>query len=702
MSSASSKGVERPIRLALCETRAEDSEWLIAALRNAGVASRPFPCSSLADLSRLLTAESLDAVVIGEDWSAFTPSAAKDLVAPQGVSVVVATGSLSPENYEALRVGGVDDIYVRGMPALACRVIQNQAALTELRRASERAQAALADTDRRVDAIIEVLVDPIAYLNEGLHVKANQAYLDLMGMATFDDLEGLSLLDMVAREDAASLREKIKKLGRGQGEAEDLLVHLASAPEKAVVFNLAPAFYDGEPCLQVTVRGLQPVALSTAAIPAITADVGVAAAVPQPVLDEWMRKDAATNLFNRNHVLEQIRSTHLGSLWLIQVDHHEAMLRNIGASRLDDFMASLGRRLTDLSGEDAIIGRWTENTVAVLLPYGDEVARSWAQRIRSGVSSEFLEFGGRSLSITISMGGVALSGGLNADEVLSTVNAQLSEALSLSNELRYFDPDSEKKARLAQNQARVQAIQQAVSENRLFLAFQPIISLTDGRPCYESLVRLRTLDNKVETPMEFMPLAEEFGAAEEIDLWVLNATLEKAAQRHGQGKNSAFLFKLSTSSVRSGKLPGAIAAASKRLGIAPSDLWVEIPLAAAISYAREARTTRDELVALGCHVVLAGLPTDPAALRMVSLMDPEWVKTNKDVTAGLGNSSEKQAALKTMVNTLHQEKRRLITGFVEDASSLGVLFTLGVDAMQGNFISMALPDTSFDFSQFGF
>lgn len=704
MSSASPKGVERPLRLALCEPRPEDAEWLIASLRNAGVASRPFPCASLDDLRRVLASEPLDAVVVGEDWDVFSLLQAHGLTAPVGVGLVVAASSLSAEGYERFRMAGVDDVYIRGMAPLACRVIASQAEHTQLRRESVQARHAMADTDKRVDALIEVLVDPIAYLNEGLHVKANQAYLDLMGMSGFEELEGLSLLDLVSREDAASLKEKIKRLGRGQGQAEDLSVHLASSPETPVVLNLAPAYYDGEPCLQVTIRGAAAAkeASASAAVNLGEAVAGVAAPIPQHTLDEWMKKDPGTGLFNRAHVLERVSAASAGSLWLIQVDHHEQVLNTIGISQLDALITSLGARVTDLSDSGAVIGRWTANSLAVVLGQGDEQSLEWAKAVQAGVAGAFLEFGQRSLPVTISLGGVALGAGLSSEAVLQSASQLLGQALGQSSAIRYLDPHSESKAKQVQSQERVKAVQQAVEENRLFLLYQPIVSFVDGRPCYEALVRLKTPDNKVETPLEFMPTAEEHGVAEAIDRWVLQAVLEKMSQRKAQGKNTGLLFKLSTASVRSGAIVQTIGRMCEEKGLSPQELWVEIPLSAAVSYAREARAARDELIQLGCHVVLSGLPSDPAALRMVSLMDAEWVKTNQDVTAGLALSSEKQDALRSMVQALHQEKRRLLTGFVEDAGSLSVLFTLGVDAMEGNFISVPLLDTSFDFSQFGF
>ena len=694
MSSASAKGVDRPLRLALFESKAEDAEWLVSSLRNAGIASRPSSCTSLEDLRRLLAADPLDVVVVGDGWDAFSLLQIHQELAETGISLVVAVSSLSADTYEHLRLAGVDDVYVRGVPALASRVMLSQAQHTQLRRDSAQAKTALADTDKRVNALMDALVDPIAYLNEGLHVKANHAYLELMGMDSFDDLEGLSLLDLVARDDGAVLKDKIKKLGRGQGEAEDLAIHLAARPTEPVVLNLSPAFYDGEPCLQVTIRAH--------AAPSSSVPVGVAAPVPQHTLDEWMKKDPSSGLFNRAYVLEALPTFAHGSLWLVQVDHHEQVLNTVGISQLDALVASLGRRLTDLTAPEAVIGRWTANSLAVLLPTADAPAQQWAQAAQAGVAASFLEFERRSLPVTISLGGVALSDGVSSEEALSQASQLLGKALGQTHSIRYLDPDSEQKTHHLKQLERAQTIQQAVTENRLFLLYQPIVSFGDGRPCYEALVRLRTPDNKVETPLEFMPLAEERGVAEEIDRWVLRAVLEKMAQRKSQGKNAGLLFKLSISSVRAGGLASHIDQWCGEMDLSPSDLWVEIPLAAAVSYAREARSARDELVRIGCQIILSGLPADPGALRMVGLMDPQWVKTKKEVAASLGILPEKQAALKAMIHAIHQENRRLLTAFVEDAGSLSVLFTLGADAMQGNFISPPLPDTTFDFSQFGF
>lgn len=699
MSSASSNRVDRPIRLALLEHRTEDAEWLLSSLRNEGISSRAHPGDSLPSLTTLLDKEEIDVVVVGQGWTGFTLSQAAQAAGSRGVSVVFALSSLTSEAYAKARLDGADDVYVRGMPSLACQVVVAQYQATQLRRESLQAKNAVADTDKRVDALMGALTEPLAYLNEGLHVKANQAYLDLLGMASFEDLEGLSLLDVVSKESQPSLREKIKQLGRGQSQAEDLQIHLLARPESPAHLHLEPAYYDGEPCLQATIRLEESLVGDTSGG---LVSVGLAAPIAQSTLDEWMKKDPATGLFNRLHMVDIIAQAKEGSLWLIQVDHHEQVLNTIGISQLDALVASLGQRLSELTGSEGVVGRWTANSLAVVVPGEDAEAQAWAKTVQSGVAAAYLELSGRSLPVTISLGGVALGAGLTHEEVLQHASRLLAQALRQTQAVVYFDPLGAAKTSRQQQEQRIQTIQQAVKDNRLFLLFQPIVSFVDGRPCYEALVRLRTSEDQVEAPSEFMPAAEEQGVAEDIDRWVLDAVLEKMADRKRQGKNPGLLVKLSTSSIRSGALISRISDRCQSLGLSPGDLWVELPFSAAVSYAREARAVRDELVRIGCHVVLSGLPTDPGALRMVSLMDPEWVKTKIDAVVGLGASEEKQLALKVMVQAIHQDRRRVLAGFVEDAASLSVLFTLGVDAMEGNFISIPLRDTNFDFSQFGF
>jgi PAS domain-containing protein len=68
----------------------------------------------------------------------------------------------------------------------------------DARRSQRRLESQMRETERRCDALIASSRDPIAYVHEGMHIRANDAYLEMFGYESFEDIEGLSLLDMVA------------------------------------------------------------------------------------------------------------------------------------------------------------------------------------------------------------------------------------------------------------------------------------------------------------------------------------------------------------------------------------------------------------------------------------------------------------------------------------------------------------------------
>ena len=86
----------------------------------------------------------------------------------------------------------------------------------DARRALRRLEARVRETERRCDALIESSSDPIAYVHEGMHIRANSAYLEMFGFDSFDDVEGMSLLDLVAPRHVADFKQLLKQLSKGE------------------------------------------------------------------------------------------------------------------------------------------------------------------------------------------------------------------------------------------------------------------------------------------------------------------------------------------------------------------------------------------------------------------------------------------------------------------------------------------------------
>jgi PAS domain-containing protein len=171
-------------------------------LRNGGMAIRPQRPESPGGLDNLLASQSIDLVLA--EMTPVTISFA------QVAHLVEATGKDIPilATADALDEATVLSCIAAGAPRRGPApppehlqyVVRNEFQSLLSRRGLRHLEAALRETERRCDALISSSRDPIAYVHEGMHIRANQAYLDMFGFEEFEDIEGLSILDLISRK----------------------------------------------------------------------------------------------------------------------------------------------------------------------------------------------------------------------------------------------------------------------------------------------------------------------------------------------------------------------------------------------------------------------------------------------------------------------------------------------------------------------
>jgi EAL domain-containing protein (putative c-di-GMP-specific phosphodiesterase class I) len=128
-----------------------------------------------------------------------------------------------------------------------------------------QAASAIDDQVRRVPTVTAELdqKEAIAYIHDGMHVFANDAYIQLFKYSELDEILATPFMDMVAeacRKDLKLSLRSCQKSGDAivddQHSARLELVGLdANKTTFPVSFSLKPTFYEGEHCLQVIVTG---------------------------------------------------------------------------------------------------------------------------------------------------------------------------------------------------------------------------------------------------------------------------------------------------------------------------------------------------------------------------------------------------------------------------------------------------------------
>ena len=88
----------------------------------------------------------------------------------------------------------------------------------------------------------------------------------------------------------------------------------------------------------------------------------------------------------------------------------------------------------------------------------------------------------------------------------------------------------------------------------------------------------------------------------------------------------------------------------------------------------------------GCGVLLSRFGGRASSAQMLDHLPVDYVKFDTQLLAGLAREPAKQDTVKALLKELHARNARSIAPGVEDANSMAVLWQLGIDFVQGNYL----------------
>src|SRR3546814_14933720 len=106
-------------------------------------------------------------------------------------------------------------------------------------------------------------------------------------------------------------------------------------------------------------------------------------------------------------VADSAQSKAQHGLLLLEPDHYQRLLHQIGLDAADTMLAAMAERLQEAIGDDAIAARFSEHSLAVLMR-GNDYAQTTAlaERIRAAFASPGFQTGHRPSVITARIRGV--------------------------------------------------------------------------------------------------------------------------------------------------------------------------------------------------------------------------------------------------------------------------------------------------------
>ncbi len=407
------------------------------------------------------------------------------------------------------------------------------------------------------------------------------------------------------------------------------------------------------------------------------------------------RIDALTQLPNRLALeemleasMERARRTR-GSLGILFVDVdrfknvNDTLGHRAGDTLLREFAARLHKTI-DIRGT---VFRSGGDEFIIIVDLSDTLSIPMiAVDVQAALALPFY-VSGRELHITASIGTSTYpDGAKNAEELVTHADLAMYRAKqSGRNRIKNYDPASDTGAlyrlRLEQD------LHRAISRDELSLAYQPIVSVTNGRIVgAEALLRWVHQKHGEIPPEQFIAIAEETGIITELSRWVLYRACETAAEvRSSLDPDFRIAVNLSACDFYDTNLVSIIEEALKAAALPADALDIEITESAMIHDL--ALQTLDSLRAMGVRIVVDDFGVAYSSLGYLKRLPVGAVKIDRAFVHDITTDAYDQAIVGAIVSLAQTLELDVIAEGIESLEQWEFVRTLPVTNAQGYYFS---------------
>ncbi|MBA2237145.1 MAG: EAL domain-containing protein, partial [Lysobacter sp.] len=680
-------GNEVTLRLLIVDDSVEAAEAIISSLRNSGIAVRPIRPDGEEELGAMLSSHSPDLLIAARDAKSVPLERVMNLVDTSGkdLPVLVLVDSIDDERLLEVTTMGLRGVLLRNRNAQIEHTVRAEWTDLLARRALRLLESQVRETERRCDALIESSRDPIAYVHEGMHIRANPAYLEMFGYESFEDLEGMSLLDMIAPQHVDGFKQLLKQLSKGEAPPPrfDTEARTLDGNQFPAVMEFMAASYEGEHCQQLILRRQE-------LDPELSRE-----------LEELRQRDQATGLLNRPTFLRLLEdavadaaknASHHGFL-LLEPDHYLRLIEDIGLDAADHLIAACADRLRSVLGPDDVAARFGEHQFALLrLNSGHAATSALAETVRAAFADNVLDIEEHSLNATVSVGGVQIGEKIaSVASVLGKANQGLQSTIGVGgNRVELFDPGAVDRAEEARIEAWIIRIRDALDGDRFVTHYQPLVSLHgDPGEMYDVYLRMKDERGELVAPLAFLQIAEEQGLLWEIDRWVVGRAIAVIGERQRAGIRTTLMVRITEVSLQDDSLSKHIREQLTRHGADGKLLVLQLPEAKVFTHLRSAQAFQESVAPTGVRVGLEQFGSGLNSFQLLTHFDADLLKLDRTFMQDLATNPDHQRRIQELAGKAHELGKQVIIDHVQDAASLSILFAAGIDYAEGNFLAAA-------------
>ena len=542
----------------------------------------------------------------------------------------------------------------------------------------------LSEAEQRANVLIKNSKSAVAYIDQGIHIFANDPYLQLFGFEQMNDIIGIPVIDLIAGGDnVKAVKQFLRQFDKGN--RKDVEFNFESRRTDGSTFEaklqLAIATLDGEPVTQIIIQQNNSNSSEVA-----------------KRLAEAERKDSLTGIDNRHSFEEQLtaayeqakKGTLTAALLYVQLDNVGKIRNSLGLQGIDSTVKQVANTLDELVA-DGHVSRFSDKAFTILVENQTTAAlEKLAEQIGMSISKMLIEVDKRTTNTTASTAIVKIEKNTPEPRVLleramDAINQIMIE--TSNNGGRYHLYDASEHAN-SDDHALAESLVDAITNNRFQLLFQPIYDINNDRSdFFEVYLRLplANADNTILTPDQFMAVAKSHQLLEKIDRWVLINACKRINEVRKTHSEARLLVQLTSASLIDKKLPSVASQLINAIGGKAGALTLQFNEKDISDYLTVAKSQFTALNQINCQLGINNFGSSVKSVELANLVRPNMVRLARNYVEGI-DAADNLETVKSIIVRTNESGVDVLMPYIEDAATMSVAWSVGARYLQGNYL----------------
>lgn len=547
-------------------------------------------------------------------------------------------------------------------------------------------EMSLQEAETRYRQLIELSPDAIFVMIDMRCTFANQAALTLMGATSQEQLMEKSILDLMHPDSRQSLIQRIERAeqhGNSVESIEEKFIRLDGAVID-VELVAAPFKDRGEPARLVVARNI------------------TESKRQKELLERQANYDELTELANRHLLNDRIRQAMahadrnqtMATVAFIDLDNFKVINDMLGHDVGDRLLVQVAKRLEQcVRSGDTVARHGGDEFVLVLHDHIDEEAMgAWIGRLLEHISQPFVVSEHR-LFVTCSIGlSVYPRDGRDVPTLLKHADAAMYEAKGAGrNQFQFFIPSMNERVR--ERFTMETKLRRALERDEFLLYYQPQVDLTSGEVIgVEALIRWMDPEFGLQSPLKFIPIAEETGLIVPIGKWVLEQACMHNKQLHDAGFSGMTVsVNLSPRQFAPKVLVDSVRRALHRSGMSAGLLKLEVTEGTVMNRPEQAKQILQELKRMGVSLAIDDFGIGYSSLSYLQRFPMDQLKIDQSFVQGVADDPNDAAITQAVISLGHSLNLRVVAEGVCSEQQMDFLREHACDEIQGNYFCEAVP-----------